>query len=173
MFIPITVQVPEDRVTEFYTRFGDFLIARGNDDPGSKSALSNRMGQTVLPRLQEGEVPGWVTDPDRIDLAIQFWDGATPRARKLLDVLINMANRDPDERIEAEALAEAVLDPGGVSGVAGTLGSLGRLANKIGIPRYRTGNGQNWHYIWDWDSEDREYWMAPEVATRLKEAQTA
>jgi hypothetical protein len=149
----ITVHVPDNRVEDFYIRFGEFIAS--NHDPESPSNIGSRL------------VPGWVETDDAEIIAEKLWRELSLPGRAVLGYLAARAESST-LFISANELAEGLDHPNGKSGVAGILGGVGKAIRRAGLPMYSTRSGGSWHYIWDWDGD--VYAMEPTVATLLRKA---
>ncbi|MFC5932160.1 DUF6416 domain-containing protein [Cryobacterium melibiosiphilum] len=151
----VTVFVPEQRIAEFYRRFGEFM--------------SETEEFTAASELLSGDrVPAWVTDPGAVHLAQKIWSNLSAAGQTALGLLVDGALEERPKRFTPRELVEHIDHPNGVSGVAGVFGSAGRAVKKAGAPRYLSDDGDPWHFVWDWDGT--QYWMAPQVAALFREA---
>jgi hypothetical protein len=149
--IEINVHVPDERVEEFYIRFGDFL---------SRKPVS--VATEHEPITVDGwTVPAWAGQDNAGELMRQLWAKISDPARDTLLVLATGALDDAPRRFTPKEIAELTQHPKGVSGIAGVLGQVGHVINKVGLPKYAASNGP-WHYLWDWDRH--AYSMSPTVA---------
>lgn len=151
--IPITVHVPENRVSEFYVRFGEFL----QDEPSKEHPL----------RLDSGLVPGWIKNDDAQSLVYNLWDKMSLQGHVILTYMARKVG-DSTVQFRPDEIAKELNNPNGVSGIAGLLGGVGRAIRRVDLPMYLTPKGKEWHYLWDWDGES--YSMTPEVAKLLRNA---
>jgi hypothetical protein len=161
----ITVLVPEGRVVEFYRRFGVFLASgegtAGDPTPG--------LGGGSILTPADRRAPAWIKDPGAVDRVALLWSYLSEAGQGTFRVLIDGALAEEPRRFTPSDIVEATGNPKGVSGVAGVFGAAGRAIWKAHLPRYPTGKGTDWHYVWDWDG--REYWMVPEVAALFRSVQ--
>lgn len=81
----VTVLVPQGRLSEFYGRFGDFMLDRLPAEHASESSEGLH---------QVGAPPAWTTEPGAVDLARKFCRDVTDPGRELLRVLIDGAERE-------------------------------------------------------------------------------
>jgi hypothetical protein len=152
----VTVFVPEQRVFEFYRRFGEFMSEQEENTAAG--------GQ-----LSGGLVPAWASDPGAVELAATIWSNLSAAGKTAMGLLVDGALEERPKKFTPQELVEHLDHPNGVSGVAGVFGAAGRAVNKAGAPRYPTNNGKQWHSVWHWD--ESHYWMDPKVATLFREAQ--
>jgi Family of unknown function (DUF6416) len=132
----ITVQVPKDRVGDFYRWFGSWLDGVEQHEPGDQSQGYNKAN---------GMAP-W--DPSKDwELAVELWGKLSANARRMLSYLID----HPTRRIDGDELAEALEIPHGKYGIAGVLAWPGR---------YCIAMGRNLPINWD----DDGYWVDRGVA---------
>jgi len=157
--------VPEARVVEFYRRFGEFL-ASGEGTAGE--ATPGLGGGPILTPVDR-RAPAWIEDPGAVDRVALLWSYLSEAAQGTFRVLIEGALAEEPRRFTPSDIVEATGNPNGVSGVAGVFGAAGRAIRKAQLPRYPDGQGEDWHFVWNWDG--REYWMVPEVAALLRTAQ--
>lgn len=156
----VTVLVPQDRLPEFYGRFGDFMLDRTPAD-------DTRDAPSVLHRV--GTAPTWTTEPGAAEVASAFWRDVTDPGRDLLRVLIAGAEGatvtafSPSELVEATAAKTT-------QAVAGVFGGIGRVISEHSLPVYEYAPGKTWHFIWDWDPKKRRYSMSPGMAALLRAA---
>lgn len=155
----ITVDVPEDRVPEFYLWFAAFLAAEpGTEIPrGRPAGPGGPPGRGFGgPRRRRGWVPPdedaepWTT----ADAAEAAWlyGRLAPPARALFDVLL----QHPGERIAGNDLAARLGLEKGAHGVAGILAWPGRYCRKLGkvLPISTAGR----------EDGGTDYYMEPDVA---------
>lgn len=155
----VTVLVPQDRLSEFYGRFGDFMLDRLTAEPGSESSEGLH---------QVGAPPAWTTEPGAVDVARRFWRDVTDPGRELLRVLIDGAERDSSTIHTPRELVEAT-GAKTTQAVAGIFGGIGRVIADHRLPTYEYAPGKSWHFVWDWDPKKRIYSMAPGMAAMLRE----
>jgi hypothetical protein len=109
--LPVTVNVPADRLGEFHQMFGRWL--------------TNGTVANASPSAHSGGKLTW--DQADVDLAIAFYRGISPRADRILDCWM-----DATDRVEAETTAAAAgLD--GPYGVAGCLSSVGKASARLNV----------------------------------------
>lgn len=154
----VTVWVPEERIPDFYRKFGEFM-ADTETSFLEGSASTNR-------------VPAWASGPDAVELVGNVWRNLSSAGQTALGFLIDGALRERPEKFTPQDLVDELGHPNGSSGIAGVFGSAGRAVKKAGVPRYRLGDSdsETWHFVWDWDGS--QYWMAPEVAALFRQAQS-
>lgn len=152
----VTVFVPEERVIEFYRRFGEFM----SQEEDFTAADGQPSG---------GRVPAWATDPGALELVARIRANLSAAGQEALGLLVDGALEERPRKFTPQELVEHLDHPNGVSGVAGVFGSAGRAVRKARVPRYLSNNGNQWHYVWDWDGS--HYWMVPEVAALFRKAQ--
>jgi hypothetical protein len=152
----VTVFVPEQRVIEFYRRFGEFM----SEQEESTAAVG---------QLSGGRLPAWASDPGAVELAAIIWSNLSAAGKTTIGLLVDGALEERPKKFTPQELVEHLDHPNGVSGVAGVFGSVGRAVNRAGAPRYPSNNGNQWHFVWRWDGS--HYWMAPKVAELFREAQ--
>lgn len=154
----VTILVPEERIPEFYERFGAFMSEAADSVAPMVATVGSK------------PVPAWATGPGAVELVAKYWSALSADGQTVLGILIDGALREPPEKFTPQQLVVETGHPNGVSGIAGIFGAAGRAAKKVGIPRYRYSdtNAQTWHFIWDWDGS--RYWMIPEVAKLFREA---
>jgi hypothetical protein len=152
----VTINVPEDRLPEFYHRFGDFL---GNSPVQS--------GVQLLPEKIDGwDIPAWANEPDASQLLGTLWSAISPTAQETLRVLVDGALEDQPRGFTPEELLAITHHPKGTSGIAGVLGQVGHEIRRVGLPRYKAGS-ESWHYVWHWNRH--QYSMSPTVATLFRQ----
>jgi hypothetical protein len=138
--LSVTVQVPEERLAEFYLWFGRWL-------GGATEMAPDPYPNTLEPWVQ-GDA----------DLAGAYWKKLSVPARKLLSVLID----SPGTKVAADRLAREAGIAKGQFGVAGTLAWPGRHAYAMGralpVEWEETGEGFS------------NYWMPETVATLFRRA---
>lgn len=152
----ITVQVPDDRVPEFYRRFSDFI-------GGAPELIEAPLPPSTINGWQ---VPAWINQDNAPQLIAHLWANISDAARDTLRVLVDGALEDQPRAFTPDEIVAVTHHPKGASGTAGVLGQVGHEIKKVGLPRYASVGG-SWHYLWDWDQ--RRYSMAPEVAALLRE----
>ncbi|HEX9229146.1 MAG TPA: DUF6416 domain-containing protein [Arthrobacter sp.] len=152
----VTVHVPEERVIEFYRRFGEFM-SQEEEFTAADGHLSG------------GRAPAWATGPGAEELVARICSNLSAAGQRTLGLLADGALEERPKKFTPQELVEHLHHPNGVSGVAGVFGSAGRAVRKARVPRYPTKNGKQWHFVWDWDGS--HYWMVPEVAALFRKAQ--
>ncbi|MTD44413.1 hypothetical protein GKE82_08945 [Conexibacter sp. W3-3-2] len=167
----ITVDVPEDRVPEFYLWFAAFLASEpgapvpgGRPGPGRGGPFGPGGGEPGH-RRRRGWVPpvedaaAWTAD----DTAEAAWlyGKLAPPARALFDALLAA----PGTRIAGNDLAARLGLEKGAHGVAGILAWPGRYCRKLGrvMPVSTAGR----------DDGGTDYYMEPEVAAVFAAAVSA
>lgn len=157
MLIPITIHVPDDRVPEFYARFGEFVAQRADDEAPSRPMW-----------LDSGAfAPAWVETDEASSMARALWDEISGPGQSVL-LYLSRETGDEPRSFRPDEVARAMNHPNGASGIAGILGGVGKAIRRAGLPMYLTPRGNLWHYVWDWDG--KLYTMTPEVARLLKNA---
>jgi hypothetical protein len=154
----ITVEVPEDRVPEFYLWVAAFLASEPGTEPGpGRGAGPGGPGRGFGgPRRRRGWVPPdedaepWTTED--ADEAAWLYGKLAPPARALFDALLER----PGERIAGNDLAARLGLEKGAHGVAGILAWPGRYCRKLGkvMPVSTAGR----------DDGGTDYFMDPGVA---------
>ena len=118
----ITVDVPEERVAEFYLWFSHFLQApAGMAPPRGPRGGFGRGG-----RFADAERPAW--SGDDAELAQRLYHRLSPPAREMFDLLIDQ----PGEPVSGNALAARLGLENGAHSVAGILAWPGRWSRKLG-----------------------------------------
>ncbi len=140
----ITVDVPEERVAEFYAWFARFLAAPHGGEPprGPRGGFG--------PGPHEGERHEW--SDDDVEAAARLYGRLSPPARRLFDMLIDAPGvAVPGNRVAAELGLQ-----NGAHGVAGILAWPGRWSRKLGrtFPITTTGRADG----------GTDYSMSPRVA---------
>jgi len=139
-YVTAAVLLPEERVTEFYGAFAQWLDGAPSlgDHPASASA----------------ELRHWTGSEEDLEAAGAIWKKLTPKAKALFARLI----RTPDQPHTAAELAAALDIPHGFYGVAGVLAWPGRYAAAEG-----------YHFPVQWmpgeAGEGASYWMTEVVAS--------
>lgn len=153
--IDVTVKVPENRVGEFYTMFGNWLNASlapppppPPPPPPSETERVDDSGDNHQP---------W-SESD-IELAMEVWGKLTERAKRLFSTLID----EPDRRFTGDELAEMLDIPQGRRAVAGALAWPGRHSFKVD----RT---WPWRFDYAYEGAPVEYWFTPENAALFRKA---
>lgn len=158
----VTVPIPEDRIAEFYEKFGEFMSEQ------KASTGANGLPNLRRPPSVDGDdVPGWINDQDAEERARVFWDLLSDTGRETLGVLIDRAlDEETSDRLSVEELVAATDNSKGASGLAGVFGAAGRATKAAQLPRYLTKKGDgDWSYIWNWDGQ--HYWVPTPVARLL------
>lgn len=130
----ITVQVPEERVAEFYAWFAEFLSA----PPGAFGPFRARRGGRAGHRGPHGsegfggsrgfgDEPSPWTEQD-LEQARWIYPKLSAPARTLFDLLID----NPGERFSGNEIASRLTLEKGSHGVAGVLAWPGRWSRKVG-----------------------------------------
>ncbi|WP_082909145.1 DUF6416 domain-containing protein [Mycolicibacterium iranicum] len=144
--IDVTVKVPEDRVPEFYTMYGNWL----NGSPSGPTPTVTKNSENPNDR------PRW-TDADTA-LAAEVWNKLSATAKGLFSTLID----EPETRFSGEELAGMLNIPNGKHGVAGVLAWPGR---------YCVSANRRWFWEWDYpEGETAVYWLSRENAALFREA---
>lgn len=105
--IDVTVKIPEDRVSAFYSLVGRWL-AGDLDEDGPEPA-------TIKPSE-------WTDSEADLPLARTVWEKFSPRAKAVFSLLMEK----PGEKVSAEDLASKLDIPNGKYGVAGVMAWPGR-----------------------------------------------
>ncbi|WP_445996615.1 hypothetical protein ACUWEX_13800 [Okibacterium fritillariae] len=150
----ITVHVPENRVEDFYIRFGEFLAGEPADT-SFPAVISSR------------QVPQWALSDEAQVVAERLWAQVSGPGRSVLIYLARQA-KEATAFVSAEKIARDLNHPKGKSGIAGILGGVGKAIRRADLPVYSTHSGGQWHYLWDWDGD--AYAMEPQVAQLLIKA---
>jgi hypothetical protein len=154
--LEVRVHVPEDRLTEFYSRFGDFMIEQRTAQPSANAMHA------------VGTAPDWVHEAGAKERAARFWHQITDVGRDLLRVLVAGAEAGDGHQFTPAELVSKTSAKSAQS-VAGTFGGVGQLIASEGLPSYTYAAGKQWHFIWDWDPKKRLYSMSPDMAKLLRE----
>ena len=117
----ITVDVPQERVAEFYLWFAHFLQA-----PAGMAPPRGPRGGFGRGRFEDAERPAW-SDGDA-ELARRLYQRLSPPAREMFDLLIDQ----PGEPVSGNALAARLGLENGAHSVAGILAWPGRWSRKLG-----------------------------------------
>ncbi|MGH2841272.1 MAG: DUF6416 domain-containing protein [Solirubrobacteraceae bacterium] len=119
----VTVDVPEERVPEFYVWFASFLAAEPGERPawGDPRPRRHRRG----PRAHHETVAWSAQDADQAEW---LYGRLAPQARALFDLLIDA----PEQRVSGNELASQLGLERGAHGVAGILAWPGRYSRKLG-----------------------------------------
>lgn len=158
----ITVEVPQERVAEFYAWFAEFLSAptgglgpsrpgRGGPGgplgPGGHRGFGHRFG---------GEPSPWSSEDS--EEARWIYHKLTGGARQLFDLLID----HPNERLSGNELARRLALEKGSHGVAGVLAWPGRWCRKLGraLPIDTSAR----------DDGGTDFWMSAETAALFRAA---
>ena len=136
----ITVEVPEERVAEFYAWFAAFLsgpaggfgpFRKGRGGPGHRGAHGPGGPRGFGPFGGQhgfgGEPRAW--SDDDLDPAAWVYRKLSEPARQLFDLLID----HPGERFSGNELASRLKLEKGAHGVAGVLAWPGRWCRKLGL----------------------------------------
>jgi hypothetical protein len=141
--IDVTVKVPEDRVAEFYTMYGQWL--------------SGALSPAPEPTVEDAEVSEWSSGD--VELAQELWNKFNDRAKALFTTLLE----NPGQRFTGQELAERLNIPNGSNGVAGVLAWPGRYCKQYG----RT---ICWHVDWSDDAYVAVYWLEGVLADLFRKA---
>ena len=117
----ITVDVPEERVAEFYLWFAHFLQA-----PAGMAPPRGPRGGFGRGRFADAERPAWSADD--VELAARLYHRLSPPAREMFDLLIDQ----PGEPVSGNALAARLGLENGAHSVAGILAWPGRYCRRLG-----------------------------------------
>lgn len=120
----ITVDVPEERVPEFYAWFAQFLGApQGSGPPhGMRGGIGFGRGRGAF----DADRREWTADD--FEDAARLYGRLSPPARELFDMLIDA----PGERFSGNDVASRLRLENGAHGVAGILAWPGRWSRKLG-----------------------------------------
>lgn len=152
----LTIHVPDERVSEFYIRFGEFLSSPAAPTP---PALIGETGLTI---------PAWVRDEQAPAMASQLWNALSDSVQDVFRVLIDGAmEADGPQRYTPDELAQRAKVAHGDRGIAGMLGAAGKAIRKVGLPVYKIDGGNTWHCVWHW--HQGLYSMDREVAELLRQ----
>jgi hypothetical protein len=145
--IDVTVKVPEDRVPEFYSMYGDWL---------NGSPMSAALPTTAAAKSSDDHEAWSSAD---IELAAAVWNKFSAPAQSLFSTLID----EPERRFSGDELAELLEIPNGRHGVAGVLAWPGRHCVKVRreLP---------WHWEYPVEGEPVVYWFTPEDAALFRAA---
>jgi Family of unknown function (DUF6416) len=151
----ITVDVPEERVAEFYAWFAQFLAT----DTGSWPPRRGRGGFGPSHGPPAGDRAPWAAaDADK---AAWLYGRLSEPARELFDVLIDA----PGERLGGNELAARLKLEKGAHGLAGILAWPGRWCRKLGREFPITTDAR--------EDGGTDYWMAPDTAAVFAAARSA
>jgi hypothetical protein len=150
----VTVDVPEERVPEFYAWFAEFLAA----EQGTASPLSGRGRRGPRGLRPHGSAEAWSAED--ADQAVWLYQRLAPPARELFDLLSGA----PGQRIGGEQVAKRLKLDKGAHGVAGILAWPGRYSRRVGrvLPIATEGRADG----------GTDYYMEPDVAALFSAAQT-
>jgi len=146
----VAVDVPAERVPEFYAWFAAFLAAEpGSGPPRGRGRGGHRGG------LPHRSAPWTASD---VDEAAWLYRKLAPPAKALFDILMD----DAGKRHAGNELAAALHLDKGAHGVAGILAWPGRYCRKLGrsFPIATDGRGDG----------GTDYFMEPEVASIFVDA---
>jgi hypothetical protein len=145
----IKVEVPEERLAEFYSWFGAWLTGDrpAPETPGSQDMIGPKAPDTGG---SQNPPPDW-TEEDG-DLAEWLWPKLSPNANALFSHFIDR----PDEKFNGDQAAEAAGIAGGGYSVAGILGWPGIYCHQVnrGLPIRYSPEG---------------YWMESDIAKIFRE----
>lgn len=114
----ITVPVPDDRVADFYSFFGQWLAGSADATVNPSSAVASS-GAKLTP---------WGNTAEDLADAETLWRKWSPRAKAMFSLLMD----NPGKHYTGDEIAESVGIPNGARGVAGVLGHPGRQATALG-----------------------------------------
>jgi hypothetical protein len=117
----ITVDVPEERVAEFYAWFARFLATPPGEGPprGPRGGFGHG-GHHDVERREWSD--------DDVEVAARLYGRLSPPARRLFDLLIDA----PGVPVEGNRVAAELGLENGAHGVAGILAWPGRWSRKLG-----------------------------------------
>jgi hypothetical protein len=151
----VTVDVPAERVPEFYAWFAAFLAAEpGGGPPGRRG---RGWGHHSGPRHHASE-PWSAEDADQ---AAWLYSKLAPPARALFDLLVD----EPGRRHAGNEIAARLELEKGAHGVAGILAWPGRYSRKLGRDLPIATEGR--------EDGGTDYFMEPELAQLFAAARTA
>ncbi len=158
----VTVEVPEDRVPEFYLWFGAFLAsAPGSGPPGSGPPRFGRGGPRRGGFGRHGHEDRRAWTADDLDDARWLYARLSDPARELFDLLID----SPGERHSGNAIAARLEIDKGAHGLAGIVAWPGRWCRKLGLDFPITTTAR--------DDGGTDYAMQPELAELFSRARAA
>ena len=150
----VTVDVPAERVPEFYAWFAAFLAAEPGSGPPGPRGGGRRWGG----RPHHGSAP-W--SPKDADAAAWLYGKLAPPARALFDLLI----LEPGKRHAGNEIAARLHLEKGAHGVAGILAWPGRYCRKLGRDLPIATEGR--------EDGGTDYFMEPELAALFAAARSA
>jgi len=150
----VTVDVPEERVPEFYAWFAAFLAA----EPGTPPPFDSRRRRGPRGSRRHHDVQAWsAADADQ---AAWLYRKLAPPARELFDVLAD----SPGNRIAGEQLARQLDLDKGSHGVAGILAWPGRYSRHLSRPMPIATEGRA--------DGGTDYYMDPDTAELFRSARS-
>ncbi len=153
----ITVDVPEERVPEFYLWFGAFLASPPGSGP-PRGGHRGGMGRRGGPPWAHGDRHAWTGDD--LESARWLYGRLSEPARELFDLLIDQ----PGERFAGNDVASRLQLDKGAHGVAGILAWPGRWCRKLGREFPITAEAR--------EDGGTDYSMTPELAVLFARART-
>ncbi len=150
----VTVEVPEERVPEFYSWFAAFLAA----EPGTPPPSRGRGGRGPREWRHQGEAHAWSAED--ADQAAWLYGNLARPARELFDLLAEA----PGQRFGGETIAKRLGLEKGAHGVAGILAWPGRYSRHLDrvLPIATDGRADG----------GTDYYMDPDVAALFATART-
>jgi hypothetical protein len=123
---PVTVEVPEDRVPEFYLWFAAFLASAPGSGP-PRGGMRHGRGRGRMGPWGHHERRAW--SEDHLDEARWLYGRLSEPARELFELLM----ATPGERHSANEIAAKLGLEKGAHGLAGILAWPGRWCAKLGL----------------------------------------
>lgn len=152
---PVTVEVPEDRVPEFYLWFAAFL----SSPPGSGPPRGGPRRGGPGPPWRHHDRRAWTAGD--VEDARWLYGRLSDPARELFDLLIDT----PGERYSGNDVATRLGLDKGAHGLAGILAWPGRWCRKLGLDFPITTTAR--------DDGGTDYLMEPEIAELFGRARAA
>ncbi len=152
---PVTVEVPEDRVPEFYLWFAAFLASPPGSGPPRPWRGGPRRGGFGHRGHHQDRRPWGAED---VEDARWLYGRLSDPARELFDLLIDT----PGERHSGNAVAARLEIDKGAHGLAGILAWPGRWCSKLGLEFPITTTAR--------DDGGTDYAMQPELASLFSRA---
>ena len=153
----VTVDVPEERVPEFYIWFANFLAAEPSGPPW-RGGPGGRGPRGRGPRAHH-EAAAWSAQD--ADQAAWLYRKLAPPARELFDVLIDA----PEQRLSGNEIASRLRLERGAHGVAGILAWPGRYSRKLGRELPISTEGR--------EDGGTDYYLTSDLAELFSAARTA